>query len=237
MNAAYNIVDCPHPDETSRAMLLKESYSVVQPLRLVSRLHKLNKKDKGNGERIMLLPGWKAHDTVMFPLKTYLSRLGYKPEYWGLGFNNGYVEKYRDQLISRLSEEHNDEKITLIGWSLGGVVAREVARVLPHKVAGVVTYGTPVIGGPKYTIGAKAWGTEEAERIINLLESLESTDPISVPISAIFTKKDSIVNWSACIDHHSRYVSHYEVKSTHLSLGIDPEVWEIVADHLSAHAQ
>ncbi len=237
MIAEYDIMDTPHPGEVKRAPIFKETHSLVQPLRLVSRLRRLTKTKPGNGERVVLLPGWKSPESVMFPLKAYLTRLGYAPEYWGIGFNNGEVERYRDILIEDLLNENHNQKVTLIGWSLGGVVAREVARSLPKKVAGVITYGTPVIGGPRYTIGAKAWGKEESKRIIKLLDELNYSSPITIPISSIFTKKDSIVNWSACIDHSSPNVKHYEVKSTHLSLGIDPEVWRIIANHLEEHAE
>ena len=233
----YDIIDTPHPRDIKRPPIYKESHSFVQPLRLVTSLRRLTRQKPGNGERVMLIPGWKSPQSVMFPLKVYLSKLGYSPKYWGIGFNNGQVERYRDILIEELLNENNSEKITLIGWSLGGVVAREVARSLPKKVAGVITYGTPVIGGPKYTIGAKSWGKEEAKRIIALTEELDHSSPITVPISTIFTKKDSIVNWSACIDHKSPNVTHYEVKSTHLSLGIDPEVWNIISNHLKEYAE
>ena len=233
---AYDIIDTPHPSKIKRAPIFKESHSLIQPLRLVKSLRKLTKHKPGSGERVMLIPGWKSPETIMFPLKAYLHKLGYEPKYWGLGFNKGEVERYRDILIDELLAENTPQKITLVGWSLGGVVAREVARSLPNKVAGVITYGTPVIGGPKYTIGYKAWGKEESKRIIQLIEELDHSSPITVPISTIFTKKDSIVNWSACIDHKSPNVTHYAVKSTHFSLGIDPEVWQIVAKHLHNYA-
>lgn len=232
----YHIDGTPMPPMTKRSSLLQEMTAVFQPIRLLSQYKTLTRSRTGNGQRVMLIPGWKSHETVMYPMKSYLEKLGYQVEYWGLGFNQGQVEKYRDQLIERINHENEEGPITLIGWSLGGIVAREVARSLPSKIAGVVTYGTPAIGGPKYTIGAKAWGEAEADRITKLSEELDATNPITVPMSIIFTKKDSIVNWSACIDHNSANAKHYEVKSTHLSLGIDPEVWKIVSMHLSKYS-
>ena len=116
------------------------------------------------------------------------------------------------------------------------MVAREIARELPDKIASVVTYGTPVIGGPKYTIGAKVWDKKETVRINALLDELNTNNPIQVPMSIIFTKKDSVVTWSACLDNVSENVQHYEVQSTHLSLGIDPKVWKIVRNHLQQYA-
>lgn len=228
----YSSTNAPHPQDVKRPSIFQEINSIFQPIRLLRQYSNLTKDKVGKGQRIILFPGWNSHETVMFPMKTFLSKLGYAPEYWGLGTNQGKIEAYRDEIVDRLKGERSTDKITLIGWSLGGVVAREIARELPDRIASVVTYGTPIIGGPKYTIGAKAWGEKEAQRINTLMEELDQTNPIEVPITIIFTKNDSFVSWSACLDHTSKNVTHYEVQSTHLSLGIDPEVWKIVATHL-----
>lgn len=232
----YNINEAPEPDHIKRSIFFNEMKSIFQPLRLLTNYRKLTKAKIGNGQRVILFPGWKATATSMYPMKKFLSKIGYEVEYWGLGMNNGNIEKDRDRIVERLSNEANSEPVTLIGWSLGGLVAREIAREIPHKIASVVTYGTPVIDGPKYTIGAKFWSQEETKRIIELSRELNATKPIQVPMSIIFTKEDSIVNWAACLDNASENVTHYEVNSTHLSLGIDPEVWSIVAGHLQKYA-
>lgn len=222
----------PQPAMVKRPSIWQEATTLLQPLRLLSAYKHLNKVQKGNGERIILFPGWLSYETVMFPIKKYLKYLGYQPEYWGLGINDGYVEKLRDKMLTRLQDEASAEKVILMGWSLGGLIAREVARVIPDKVAKVITYGTPVVGGPKYTIGAKVYGDKLSEEIMDTLQELDATSPIQVPVRAIFTKNDSIVNWSACIDRTSKDVKHYEVNSTHLSLGLDPVVWKIIAKEL-----
>lgn len=228
----YSIDNLPEPGQIKRPTFVHELKSIVQPIKLLTRFSKLTKNKIGNGEKVMLFPGWKSPESSMYPMKKFLTELGYSVSYWGLGFNNGRIEDYRDEIVQQLKEEESTEKITLIGWSLGGVIAREVARELPERIASVVTYGTPLIGGPKYTIGAKYWGEKEIERITALFDELNTNNPIQVPISIIFTKSDSFVSWSACLDHHSLNVQHYEVSSTHLSLGVDPQVWGIVAMHM-----
>jgi hypothetical protein len=75
---------------------------------------------------------------------------------------------------------------------------------------------------------------EEAERITRLIEEVEHENPIRVPVTAIYTKRDGIVDWRACVDRHSLEVEHVEVASTHLGLGIDPDVWHVIADRLAA---
>lgn len=232
----YDIKQPPQPSYIKRPLLVGEIRSLFQPFRLLMNYRKLTKEKIGNGQKIILFPGWKSKETSMSIMRRYLNTLGYDVEYWGLGVNQGKVEEYKDTLVARLNKNSNYSKVHLIGWSLGGVVAREIARELPNQVVSVITYGTPVIGGPKYTIGASFWDEEETERIIALISKLDATQPIVVPISIIFTKQDSVVSWPACLDKNSKNVTHYEVNSTHLSLGIDPEVLSIVAHHLEEHA-
>ena len=231
----FDLDNIPNPATIKRPSLINEFQSMWQPLRLMSQYRSLTKRKIGNGERIILIPGWKSHDTVMYPVKRFLTKLGYAPEYWGLGINHGYVEKYRDQLLAKLKREDSTEKIILIGWSLGGTIAREIAREMPDRVGSVITYGCPVVGGPTYTIGASVWDKKDTERIKALIEEKDITNPIEVPMSIIFTKNDSIVSWSACIDTKSKNVKHFEVDSTHLSLGIDPSVWRVIVNHLQTH--
>lgn len=124
--------------------------------------------------------------------------------------------------------------MNLVGWSLGGVVAREVARSRPELVHRVVTYGSPVLGGPTHTVGAASIGPEECRRITELQEHLDATNPIQVPITAIFTRNDGAVDWRARIDRSSVDVTMVEVASTHVGLGIDPDVWITAARALAA---
>ncbi len=100
----------------------------------------------------------------------------------------------------------------------------------------VVTYGTPVVGGPTYTLGARTYGRDECERVSRLIEQLDADRPIAVPLTSILTRNDGVVSWTACVDRSSPRVRHLEVSSTHLGLGIDPDVWQIVAHSLRAPA-
>ena len=96
----------------------------------------------------------------------------------------------------------------------------------------MITYGTPVIGGPTFTVGANKYGKEECQRIASLIDELDRDMPIAVPITAIFTRNDGTVSWPACIDRVSKRVTHIEVKSSHGSMGVDPDVWRIVGEKL-----
>ncbi len=126
-------------------------------------------------------------------------------------------------------------KLHLVGWSLGGYIAREVARDLPDLVASVVTMGSPVQGGPKYTAIAPYfrarnfdldWIDEETRRRFDR--------PITQPVTAIYSKADGIVGWRAAVDELSPNVENIEVGTSHFGIGINRKVWRIVRDALIA---
>lgn len=226
--------DTPAPKPMKRLGMISEWKGVFQVGRLCMNYRGLVKEKQGNGERIILFPGFLSTESSMYPVKHFLQRIGYAPEYWGLGINKGNVEAYRDALIEQLLSEESTEKIDLVGWSLGGVVAREVARVLPERINSIFLFGSP-IKGPRFTVGSDYYGEEETDRITHLLEEFEVSNPVSVPTTIVFTKKDNIVSWPSCIDTSSEEVKHYEVSSTHLSLGIDPQVWQLLSEHLKEY--
>lgn len=171
----------------------------------------------------------------MAPLRSYLAWLGHDARHWGLGVNDGRPERDARRMADRVGHlAVAGRPVALVGWSLGGTVARETARLVPDAVSRVVTYGTPAVGGPTHTAGATAYGPDEAARITRLVDELDGASPIRVPITAIFTRNDGVVAWTACIDRRSPEVDHVEVSSTHLGMGIDPDVWLAVADRLAA---
>jgi pimeloyl-ACP methyl ester carboxylesterase len=146
------------------------------------------------------------------------------------------VPKLMPEVARAVAQRAREEgaPLRLVGWSLGGYLAREAARDHPQHVDRVVTLGSPVIGGPRYTATAalyRAAGVdfEEIERVIAERER----NPIQVPIIAIYSKSDGIVDWRACIDRNSPRVEHFEVKATHIGLGFAPEALRIVARSLA----
>jgi pimeloyl-ACP methyl ester carboxylesterase len=200
-------------------------------------LPRLPRFSRGHGEPVLLLPGFGAGDASNAVLNAMLRYLGYRVYGWGLGVNRGNVEALLPQVEARVRAIHDQTglPVRLIGWSLGGVLAREVARDAPELVDRVVTMGTPVVGGPKYTrVGAAyraaGYDVDEIERKIEIRHEV----PIRVPVTAIYCKADGIVDWRACIDRRTPGLEHVEVRATHFSLGFDPKVLEIVAERLAA---
>ncbi len=213
----------------------KELALLREPVRLAAHLGRLRQSPRGDGRLTFVIPGWMAPEASMTPIRTYLRRLDHDARGWGMGVNGNDVEATGERFLERLDGlvDRTGRPANLVGWSLGGVIARESARRRPDLVHRVVTFGTPAIGGPTHTSGASSYGEQECARIEALQDELNRTDPITVPITAIYTRNDTSVDWRACIDRHSARVHHVEVTSTHVGLGIDPDVWRAAATALA----
>ncbi len=207
----------------------------LQVPRLVAASARLARAPRGDGGVVVDVPGWLAAEVTNAPLRRFLVRLGHDARGWGLGVNRGRPERDARLLAKKVlaAAGESGRPVALVGWSLGGLVAREVARQHPDAVRRVVTYGTPVVGGPTHTVGARHYGPDESQRITRLAQRLDAEHPIEVPVTAIVSRRDGVVSWRACIDRTSRDVEHVEVRSTHLGMGLDPDVWSVVADRLS----
>jgi pimeloyl-ACP methyl ester carboxylesterase len=229
--------ETPDPAAMQRPGLAGEWRIGRELMRLGLSSRQLQRVPRGDGAPVLLIPGWRAPEASMAPLKWFLNARGYDARHWGFGTNRGYPERDSERLAQQLPRlvEATGRRIALVGWSLGGVIARETARLAPELVALVITYGTPVIGGPTHTLAAGTYGEAECKRVSRRVEELDGHSPIMVPIAAVFTRSDSIVSWPACIDRVSPNVRHFEVGSTHLSMGVDPTVWQLVASQLRKH--
>ena len=169
----------------------------------------------------------------MTPLRRYVTSLGHDARGWGFVRNRGDVRGDVRRFARLVLERADaDGTVALVGWSLGGVVAREVARRHPDAVRRVITFGTPVVGGTAHTVGARFARREDADRLAAYAEQRDRTDPIRVPVTVVLSRRDAVVDWRSCLDHHSLEVDHVEVGSTHLGMVVDPDVWLTVARRL-----
>ena len=202
---------------------------------LLLSLPGLVSQPRGRGETVLVFPGFGGGDGSTALLRRYLRFLGYRVDGWGLGTNRGNVPQLLAQLISDVRNRHRQDgrPVRLLGWSLGGYLAREVARELPEAVDRVVTLGSPVVGGPRYTLTAPIYrlagvDLDAIDREIRRREQV----PLQVPVTAVYSRRDGIVNWEACIDHKSRSVEHIEVDASHIGMGSNPEVLRVVAQRM-----
>ncbi len=225
------------PSPPSRSRLVNEARIALEPLRMLFAAPKVAapvlRRSSASTRRVMTIPGFGATDASMIVLRGYLRGLGHEPLTWEQGRNRGDVQAMLDATLIRVDElTQTGGPLDLIGWSLGGVVAREVARDRPDVVRSVITYGTPVIGGPRFTVSAETFGEEAIASIESQIIDREQT-PITVPVTAIYSKNDGIVDWPACIDPYpANNVENIEVSSSHIGMGIDPDVWQVIAKKL-----
>ena len=210
----------------ARENVLAEAWGVRELPRLLLRSTRLLRVPRGEGQPVMVLPGHSSTDTWTVPLRTYLRRLGYDAHGWGLGTNHGDVAALLPPVTEQVAAlaRRAGRPVHLLGWSLGGVIAREVARDRPDLVAQVITYGTPVVGGPVYTIMGSRYSPQTIAHILGIVEQANRT-PIAVPLTSIFSRADGVVAWRASIDTVHPHTQHVEVRSTHTGLGLDPDVW------------
>lgn len=195
---------------------------------------------RGNGAPVLVMPGFMAGDGSTAVLRGFLRTLGYRVHGWGLGRNGGDVLRLRREMTAKVEELNRTHggPVRLIGWSLGGVVAREVARARPDLVHSVITMGTPVLGGPKYTAVASMYGRMFGQDMdtIERLIAANNKRPIKVPVTAMYTRNDSVVAWEACIDPDGTHIEHIDVGTTHLGFGFNPDVFRIIARRLGRNA-
>jgi pimeloyl-ACP methyl ester carboxylesterase len=253
--------------EPSRGLRWRESRALLDFGRMFAPLLlPAGSAKTSNPQTVIILPGFGADDRVMWPLRRYLQKLGHHAEGWGLGFNRAgtnikhqlhdlspgwaieHVSPYRgeggvpmlcDRMVQRVRERHLEHKspICLVGWSLGGVVAREVARELPDLISQVITLGTPVKGGPKYTAAApffreRGMDLDWIEREVARRDAM----PIQVPITAIISRSDAVVNYAATLDHISPNVRHVEIDAAHIGMCVNPSVWRAIAQAMTLNA-
>ncbi len=186
-------------------------------------------RDRGEA---VVLPGFGSGPSAMFAVKRTLRNVGFRARDWDQGFNSGDVETQWEAFSAGIAErfQRTGKTVTLVGWSLGGYIARETARDQPDAVSKVITLGTPVYGGPRYSTVANVYQRRGFD-----LDDIEQTtieryqDPIRVPVVALYSRNDGIVNWEACIDHWSPQVEHIEVNASHLGMGFARESLRVLA--------
>ncbi len=217
---------------------LKEIRAPLEWLFSFANQRKIGAVPNGDGRLLILVPGYGADEWSMKPLKKFLTSLNYQVFDWGHGRNRGHVEEDTELLASTvqtISSDHNNELVTLIGWSLGGVLSREVARLYPQSVREVITMGTPLVGGPKYTVLANRYAKQKNIDLDEYEAEIHGINTVGFrqPVTVIYSKSDGIVGWRAAVDYYNEQAKNIEVNCSHLGMGVSAEVWKIIAQTLA----
>jgi pimeloyl-ACP methyl ester carboxylesterase len=187
---------------------------------------------------VMVIPGFLGEDRGNAPLIRYLNELGYTATGWGQGRNLGPSSFSEDSLRDSMENlfEVGNGKVSLIGHSLGGIYAREIARQQPEHFRQVITLGSPF--GKGHQNGSHAsrlfnrLNPEEDPRAIE--DRLETPPP--VPTTAIYTKADGVVNWRTSVQRGNHpHVHNIEVLGSHIGLNLNAAVWYWISRKLTEH--
>lgn len=195
---------------------------------------------RGDGHPVMVLPGFVTSDVSTTLLRRFLDSLGYDTRAWELGRNLGpkAIGWGGEKLIARLDDIHKDtgKRVSLIGWSLGGVMARQLSRRLPNAVRQVISLGSPFAGTPKATNVWRAYEMLTGQKIDDddtRHQLRESATPPPVPSTSIYTREDGVVAWQNCVEPKGAETDNIEVHGSHCGLGVNPAVLYAVADRLA----
>ena len=201
----------------------------IEYVKVVFFMRKYKTRTTGDGHPFLIVPGFMGSDTSTAVLRKFLYRMGFSPHGWGLGRNYADLEEV-DILEKKVDELHEkyQSKVTLIGWSLGGVYARQLAKLRPEKVNHLITLGSPYMGVTKpnraeLTYRMMKKGERIGEVVVDWLEKLP--EPISIPSTAFYSKRDGIVSWKTCREeNHDHKHQNIEVSSSHIGMGWNQEV-------------
>jgi hypothetical protein len=195
---------------------------------------------RGDNHPVLVLPGFTASDRSTVPLRWTLRSQGYWVHGWGLGRNLGPTPRIVDGLGARLEAVHtrHDAKVSLIGWSLGGIYARELARQLPHMVRQVITLGSPFQLKPgdrsaAHPLWDRLSHRYSADFVEGALSSEDAREPITVPCTAVYSRGDGVVKWYACLEREGPHRENIEVRGSHAGLGWNPAVLYAISDRLA----
>lgn len=188
----------------------------------------------GDGHPVLVLPGFMAGDTSTIPLRTFLKSKGYAVSAWDMGRNLGPTPEVMDRMPRLLREVFNEHgrKASLVGWSMGGVYARWLARIQPDRVRQVVTLGSPVRSEVRDSSNASSLYDYLRPYHDEGLPGLDNGAPLEVPATAIHTRSDAIVPWETCLIEPGAQSENVRVSGSHSGLGFNPASLYVVADRL-----
>jgi predicted esterase YcpF (UPF0227 family) len=212
----------------SAAQRARELLGVAAPIRFALGAHNLIAAPRGT-QPLLVFPGLGSGNGPLAPLRAYLRRCGHDARPWTVGVNGGDLPVLIEQCLELAEQVVTEvgQPVGLIGWSLGGVVAREVARDRPDLVSRVATFGSP-LHGPRYTAARRVYEGQRLDEIEAMIDDRYRRG-IERPVLSIYSRNDGVVDWRSCIDDLTPGAVRCEVASTHLTMGFDPAVWLALA--------
>jgi pimeloyl-ACP methyl ester carboxylesterase len=219
----------PHP-----LLVLLEGRAPWEYAAMLAAMPWLRRLPRGDGHPVIVYPGLGATDITTAPLRGFLQHLGYSAYPWKQGFNfgprRGVLDGVREH-VQRIASRH-DDKVSLIGWSLGGLYAREMAKEFPTLARCVITLGSPFAGHPRATNAWRVyeWVSGQDVHDPELIEQIRGVPP--VPTTSIYSRTDGVVAWQCSLNDESPRAENIEVHASHIGMGMNPLALYAIADRL-----
>ena len=211
----------------------RAAYELAQ---LAGRRRALDRAPRGDGHPVLVLPGLLAGDFSTAPLRRFLRTLCYDAHGWGLGVNVGPTATLREKLDTRLRRlrERHGRRVSLVGWSLGGIFARELARANPDAVRCVITLAAP-FRDITATHAARLVPLRPGGRPLREAHELRAflRTPLPVPTTSIYYNTEGIVAWQSCLEEEGPARENIEVACSHTGMGFHAEALAVIADRLA----
>jgi pimeloyl-ACP methyl ester carboxylesterase len=220
----------------SRLLLLMEGRAIPELAAFVGSLPLLRLvTPRGDGHPVLVLPGLLASDVSTRALRGFLKDHGYGAHGWRQGRNLGPREGVEELLLDRIKElsDRYGRKVSLVGWSLGGLYARQAAKRAPDAVRLVITLGSPFTGHPRATNAWRVYEYTSGRRADEPHLAGPLSEPPPVPTTAIFSRTDGICAWQCCIEQDGPQTESIEVDGSHCGLGHHPAAVYAIADRLA----
>ncbi len=202
----------------------------------------LQRAPRGDGHHVVVYPGLSAGDSSTAPLRKYLETLGYTAHGWGQGANFGPRAGVLARCKAHIHEvlAASAAPVSLIGWSLGGIYARELAKEmnkeLPGCVRSVTTLGTPFAGSPRSTNAWRLYELTSGRAIHREAEHFDLPGAPPCPTTSIYSRSDGIVTWHGSVQapcDRNPHTENIEVMASHFGIGLNPSTWWALADRLA----
>ena len=189
----------------------------------------------GDGHPVLVFPGLGAGDVTTVVIRRFLRDLGYPAHAWEQGLNFGPRPGVLEACIERIRQlraEHG-RPVSLIGWSLGGVYARELAKMMPDDVRQVITLGSPFTGNPKATNAWRVYQLVSGEKEVDAARFAALKETPKVPTTSIYSRTDGVVAWQCSVEQETATSENIEVHASHVGMGMNPTALYAIADRLA----
>jgi pimeloyl-ACP methyl ester carboxylesterase len=220
----------------SKLLLLLEGRAIPELAAFVGALPLLRLiTPAGDGHPVLVLPGLLASDTSTRALRGFLKNQGYGAHGWRQGRNLGPRDGVEELLLDRINElsDRYGRKVSLVGWSLGGLYARQAAKRAPDAVRLVITLGSPFTGHPRATNAWRVYEYASGHRADEPHFAGPLSEPPPVPTTSIFSRTDGICAWQCCVEREGAWTESIEIEGSHCGLGHHPAAVYAIADRLA----